>query len=91
MGTRHVHWIEIHFVIERHLQTVLQQMEQVINQYQVAGRQAAGQTSRCQVERQKSCDSRNVTVTKYFPESIATLPPFGPIEEQKWFDQISSQ
>ncbi len=24
-------------------------------------------------------------------ESIATLPPFGPIEVQKWFDQISSQ
>jgi hypothetical protein len=23
--------------------------------------------------------------------SIATLPPFGPIERQKWFDQISSQ
>jgi hypothetical protein len=26
-----------------------------------------------------------------YPESIATFPPFGPIEEQKWFDQISSQ
>ncbi len=25
------------------------------------------------------------------PESIATLPLFGPIEGQKWFDQISSQ
>ncbi len=25
------------------------------------------------------------------PESVATLPPFGPIERQKWFDQISSQ
>jgi hypothetical protein len=25
------------------------------------------------------------------PESEATLPPFGPIEGQKWFDQISSQ
>ncbi len=25
------------------------------------------------------------------PESIATLPPFGPIEGHKWFDQISSQ
>ncbi len=24
-------------------------------------------------------------------EPIATLPPFGPIEGQKWFDQISSQ
>ncbi len=24
-------------------------------------------------------------------ESIATLPPFSPIEGQKWFDQISSQ
>ncbi len=24
-------------------------------------------------------------------ESIATLPPFGPIEGYKWFDQISSQ
>jgi hypothetical protein len=26
-----------------------------------------------------------------FSESIATLPPFGPIEGYKWFDQISSQ
>ncbi len=25
------------------------------------------------------------------PESVATLPPFGPIEGQVWFDQISSQ
>ncbi len=25
------------------------------------------------------------------PEAIATLPPFCPIEGQKWFDQISSQ
>jgi hypothetical protein len=24
-------------------------------------------------------------------EAIATLPPFGPIEGQKWFDQIFSQ
>jgi hypothetical protein len=24
-------------------------------------------------------------------ESVATLPPFSPIEGQKWFDQISSQ
>ncbi len=31
------------------------------------------------------CQSRNS------PESVATLPPFGPIEGQKWFDQISSQ
>ncbi len=36
-----------------------------------------------------ACDER-----KYKPdssESIATLPPFGPIEGLKWFDQISSQ
>jgi hypothetical protein len=25
------------------------------------------------------------------PQSIAKLPPFGPIEGNKWFDQISSQ
>jgi hypothetical protein len=25
------------------------------------------------------------------PESVATLPPFGPIEGQKWFDRIFSQ
>ncbi len=25
-----------------------------------------------------------------FPESIATRPPFGPIEGQKWFNQFSS-
>ncbi len=28
---------------------------------------------------------------KPLPESVATLPTFGPIEGQKWFDQISSQ
>ncbi len=27
----------------------------------------------------------------YSAESVATLPPFGPIEGQKWFDRISSQ
>ncbi len=26
-----------------------------------------------------------------YPESVATVPPFSPIEGQKWFDQISSQ
>ncbi len=26
-----------------------------------------------------------------YTESVATLPPFSPIEGQKWFDQISSQ
>jgi hypothetical protein len=31
-------------------------------------------------------------VAVYAPEeSVATLPPFGPIEGQKWFDRISSQ
>jgi hypothetical protein len=28
---------------------------------------------------------------QYDMKSIATLPPFGPIEGQKWFEQISSQ
>ncbi len=28
---------------------------------------------------------------EHFPESVATVPPFSPIEGQKWFDQISSQ
>ncbi len=27
----------------------------------------------------------------YYSESIATHPPFGPIEGHKWFDQISNQ
>ncbi len=31
------------------------------------------------------------TVHSVSSESIATLPPFGPIEGHKWFDQISSQ
>ncbi len=35
-----------------------------------------------------SKDRRHLFVT---PESVATLPPFSPIEGQKWFDQISSQ
>ncbi len=26
-----------------------------------------------------------------YSESVATLPPFSPIEGQKWFDKISSQ
>jgi hypothetical protein len=34
---------------------------------------------------------RNISNFQLNPESIATLPPFGPIEGQKWFDQISSQ
>ncbi len=32
-----------------------------------------------------------VSRTMNKPESVATLPPFSPIEGQKWFDQISSQ
>ncbi len=36
------------------------------------------------------CDD-SVRVLSGAAESIATLPPFGPIEGQKWFDQISSQ
>ena len=36
---------------------------------------------------QREVCSRNT----YIPESVATLPPFGPIEGQKWFDRISSQ
>ncbi len=28
---------------------------------------------------------------KFITESIATLPPFGPIQRKKWFDQMSSQ
>jgi hypothetical protein len=35
--------------------------------------------------------NRNGRNVQLGPESIATLPPFGPIEGQKWFDQISSQ
>jgi hypothetical protein len=30
-------------------------------------------------------------ILQIISESIATLPPFGPIEGQKWFDQISRQ
>ncbi len=33
----------------------------------------------------------NVQWCMAFPESVATLPPFGTMEGQKWFDQISSQ
>ncbi len=31
------------------------------------------------------------TLIGWKSESVATLPPFSPIEGQKWFDQISSQ
>jgi hypothetical protein len=31
------------------------------------------------------------TLHAHTAESVATLPPFSPIEGQKWFDQISSQ
>jgi hypothetical protein len=34
--------------------------------------------------------SFSATTPQQAPESIATLPPFGPIEGQKRFDQISS-
>jgi hypothetical protein len=34
--------------------------------------------------------SPHITLLSY-PESVATPPPFSPIEGQKWFDQISSQ
>ncbi len=30
------------------------------------------------------------TQIQMYPKSVATLPPFGPIEGQKWFDQIPS-
>jgi hypothetical protein len=33
----------------------------------------------------------NEEMNEDVPESVATLPPFGPIEGQKWFDRISSQ
>ncbi len=36
------------------------------------------------MEQLRFCDLR-------YTESVATPPPFGPIEGQKWFDQISSQ
>ncbi len=35
--------------------------------------------------------NRNGRNVQLGPESVATLPPFGPIEGQKWFDRISSQ
>ncbi len=42
-----------------------------------------------------SCTSDHFSVyaiwRSIYPESVATLPPFSPIEGQKWFDQISSQ
>jgi hypothetical protein len=34
---------------------------------------------------------RNAGDCEKRPESIATIPPFGPIEGNKWFDKISSQ
>jgi hypothetical protein len=38
------------------------------------------------------CNWNNVAgLSQLTTESIATIPPFGPIEGNKWFDQISSQ
>jgi hypothetical protein len=41
------------------------------------------------------CPPPAVRMCRLYPlqpsESVATLPPFGPIEGQKWFDRISSQ
>jgi hypothetical protein len=34
---------------------------------------------------------QNVSLKRRCPDSIATLPPFAPIEGHKWFVQISSQ
>jgi len=36
-------------------------------------------------------ESPTYSVRYAYPESVATLPPFSPIEVEKWFDQISSQ
>jgi hypothetical protein len=38
-----------------------------------------------------SCRGANASFFENVSESVATLPPFGPIEGQKWFDRISSQ
>ncbi len=38
----------------------------------------------------RGCEAINTTTYTY-SESVATLPPFSPIEGQKWFDQISIQ
>ncbi len=39
----------------------------------------------------KSTQAGGIYSLESIPESVATLPPFSPIEGQKWFDQISSQ
>jgi hypothetical protein len=40
---------------------------------------------------QVNSSAASVTRPEQMSESVATLPPFSPIEGQKWFDQISSQ
>ncbi len=52
---------------------------------------------KCREEKTGFCRKREMqtgsseTLIGWKSESIATLPPFGPIEGQKWFDQISSE
>jgi hypothetical protein len=53
---------------------------------------------RVRFSRKKKKSLKFIETTKFrifvwinFTESVATLPPFGPIEGQKWFDRISSQ
>ncbi len=41
--------------------------------------------------RKEAQDCQIIAAAGPHPESVATLPPFSPIEGQKWFDQISSQ
>jgi hypothetical protein len=56
-------------------------------------------TQKCVLHREPQylCTSKPNNFRKFLrqkinePESVATLPPFSPIEGQKWFDQISSQ
>jgi hypothetical protein len=37
------------------------------------------------------CCTEMYSKTRLSSDSIARLPPFGPIEGHKWFDQITSQ
>ncbi len=47
--------------------------------------------SRAPLQRKNAAWENGICLRLSPPESVATLPPFSPIEGQKWFDQISSQ
>ncbi len=94
---RFSHWHSKWAVVER--ANTARALRGVGDQFRAADSQhgsAASQLKYSAIEKyykkhKKHCCVGSTQPRSLFTESVATLPPFGPIEGQKWFDQISSQ